>query len=427
MMNSWLRDFWSLSIWQPPRFIGFRICAVLIAILIWIYVMVTQNSFTEDTFTVPIEIRNLSAELAIPEINRQVSVRVQGNSNDIRQLSGKDIEAYIDFEGVSQGEASLPVIVVPPEGITLVSQTPASMDFVLEAVVSDSYDLLVQVSGELAENYTLLDPVPDPSMITLSGSEDNIRKVQTVFVAADVTELAENYNQRLAVEVLDANGNNISDAFTISPATVSVLIPVVFEQPDKSLAVREVLVGEPALGYQVSRVVVQPATVKAFGDLDVLNDLYYLETAPLDVSGLKKTASMTATIQHGNNITLSLETVTVVVQIEPVATREFQKSLHYAENLAEGLLCDIAPLDLVITVAGPDTYINSVAAGDVVPYLDFTGISGPGVYTLPVSVNLPANISLVNVSPAMVEVEVTAPDNGEPIEGEDLPEAEGLL
>lgn len=424
-MNNWLRNFWNLDIWQPPRFIGFRICAVLIALLIWLYVMATQNPPTEDTFTVPVEMRNLSAELAIPAINRQVTVRVQGSAEDIRKLSSKNIEAYIDFEGVREGEAELPVIVVLPDNIALVSQTPESIAFVLEAVVSDSYDLTVQISGSPAENYTLLDPVPSPDVITLSGAVDNIRKVKTVFVAAEVEGLSENYHKRLAVEVLDASGNNISDAFTVSPATVDLLIPVVFDQPEKSLAVRENLVGEPALGYQVSRVVVQPATVRAFGDLDVLNSLYYLETAPLDITGLKKTASMVTTIRHGGNISLSTETVTVVVQIEPVATQTFQKTLYYGENLAEGLLCDIPPLSLTVTVAGPDTYLRDITNGDVVPYLDFSSITQPGVYTVPVSVNLPANITLTNVSPALVEVTVIAPDLGEPPPEEQLPEEQG--
>jgi|GEM_PF-1266527 len=418
-MTKWIGRFWSLSIWQPPRFIGFRICAVLIALLVWLYVMVTQNPLTEDTFTVPIEMRNLSSQLAIPAINRQVTVRVQGSSGDIGKLSSKDIDAYIDFEGVKEGEAELPVTVTLPAGITLISQTPESMAFTLEAVVGESYDLTVQVIGEPMENYTLLDAVADPNVITLSGSEANIRNAKAVFVSADVTELAENYSKNLAVEVLDANGNNITDLFTITPATVNVLIPVVFEQPEKSIAVREVIVGEPALGYQVSRVVVQPATVRVFGDLDVLNALYYLETSPIDVSGLKKTTSMTAAIQHGNNISLSAETVTVVVQIEPVDTLDFQKGLLYGENLAEGLHCDIPSVTLNITVSGPGTYIGTVSAADVVPYLDFSDITAPGVYVLPVSVSLPVNISLAGVSPGTVQVEVIAVDNGEPEEPEE--------
>lgn len=405
-----MNKFWSLPMWQPPYFVGYKVCAVLIAILIWIYVMVTQNPLTEDTFTVPIEMRNLSSQLAIPETNRQVSVRVQGTSGVISTLSSRDIEAYIDFEGVAQGEAELPVIVVLPEHVTLVSQSPQSFAFTLETVVSETHQVDVRVSGDPAENYTLLDAVSDPDMVTISGAEANIRSISAVYVAADVTELAENYSKNLSVEVLDANGKNITDWFTISPSTINVIIPVVYDQPQKSIAVRESIVGEPALGYQVSRVVVEPSTVRVFGDLEVLNDLYYLHTAPIDVSGLKKTTSMTVAIQHGNNVSVSAEAVTVVVQIDPVKTLEFEKELLYGQNLAEGLVCAIPPLQLKVVVAGADTYIGSVSATDVVPYVDFSDISNPGSYTLPISVNLPANISLVTVSPPAVDIEITGTD-----------------
>ena len=80
-------DLWKKrkQLWQPPHFWGFKVCAVLCAILLWFYVMETQNPMTEESFTVPVEMRNLSSSLAIPDTNRQVTIRVQGRDVYKRQ------------------------------------------------------------------------------------------------------------------------------------------------------------------------------------------------------------------------------------------------------------------------------------------------------------------------------------------------------
>ena len=57
-----------------------------------------------------------------------------------------------------------------------------------------------------------------------------------------------------------------------------------------------------------------------------------------------------------------------------------------------------------MVVSGPETDINAITANDIVPYIDFTGINSAGEYTLQLSVTLPANISLVSISPQQVTV-----------------------
>ena len=283
----------------------------------------------------------------------------------------------------------------------------------LEPVESSSFPLEVKLTGTPEENYTLLDAVLSPSEITLAGAANYIQRVGTVFVNADVTGLTDNYNKNLQVEVLDTNGNNITSYFTISPSVASVIIPVVYDMPEKSVAINPAVIGVPATGYEISRIVVEPSTVRAFGDLEALNTLYYLETEPIDVSGLRNTHTQTVDIIHSNNITLSESTVTVVVQIEPVARATFVRDIIHAQNLATNLSCDLPSVEMEVVVSGPETDINAITANDIVPYIDFSGITSAGEYTLPLSVTLPANISLVSLIPQQVTVTVTEGNNSQ--------------
>ena len=406
-------SFWKKDLWQPPGFIGYKIGSVIIALLIWGFVVVTQNPLSDTMFTVPLEVRNLDSELAMLETTNQVQVRVQGTSAELNNLTSGDIVAYVDMTGVQEGSATVEVSVEVPDNVQLVSYTPTSISVELEPVESRSFPLEVQITGTPEENYTLLDPVLSPSEITISGAANYIEEASTVFVRADVTGLTDNYSKNLQVEVLDANGNNITSHFTITPSVASVIIPVVYDMPEKSVAINPSVIGEPADGYEVSRIVVEPATVRAFGDLEALNSLYYLETAPIDISGMDSTYTQTVNIIHSGDITLSESSVTVIVQIEPVSRATFVRDIIYAQNLSSELNCTLPTIEVEVVVSGPETDINAITANDIVPYIDFTGINSAGEYTLQLSVTLPANISLVSISPQQVTVNVTEANNSE--------------
>ena len=332
----------------------------------------------------------------------------------LNTLTRGQIYAYVDFSEATEGEVTVPVNVDLPDGVTLVSVLPESLSYELVPVVSESFPVEVRMIGEPSDGCTLLDPLTNPDFVTLSGSAEYMEQVAQVFVSADVTGLEDSYDQNLSVEVLDAAGNSIKDWFTISPSTVSVIIPLVTSQPEKSVAISPILIGEPAVGYEVRRVVVEPSTVRVFGDLGLLENLYYLETEPLDISGLKKNATFSVDLVYDSNLTLSQETVTVVVQIDTTNTTEITRSgLIHPENLQAGLTCETPTADLNLVLSGPQTDIDALNEADIIPVVDLSGITEPGLYELPIEISLPANISLVSVSPSTVFVTVSAEETGE--------------
>lgn len=401
-------DFWKKDIWQPPRFIGYKVLAVLLAVAVWVYVTITQNPLEEATFTVPVEPRGLSEALAQQETNYQVQVRVQGTASVINDLSSRDFTAYIDLTGMQAGEASPRVQIDLPENVTLVSQSPESIDLTLEPKISQTFAVEARVSGAPAENYTALsdDAVLSPQEVTLSSTAGYISEVGSVIVSADISGLETSYNRNLPVEVLDRSGNNITRYFTITPSSVNTVVGVLYEQPEATVAVRANTLGAPALGYQVSNVIVEPAVVRAFGDLGVLNSLYYLETEPIDISGLERTTSFTVNVNHDNSVSLAQDTVTVTVRIEPVASATFSRNLLHVQNVADGLACELPTTVIEVVVTGPDTSIQDLEEARVVPYVDCIGITEPGEYELAVAFSLPANVTLLSATPSTVTVTI---------------------
>ena len=98
----------------------------------------------------------------------------------------------------------------------------------------------------------------------------------------------------------------------------------------------------------------------------------------------------------------------MIVQIEPVSIASYSREVISAQNLTAGLKCNMPAIQVTLKVAGDDDAIAAIGANDLTPYVDCSGITSAGEYTLPLSVALPDDLSLVSVSPELITVTVTA-------------------
>ena len=271
----------------------------------------------------------------------------------------------------------------------------------------------VKVKGAPAEGYSLLDPVVTPDIVTLSGSDFSFGSVETVYVTADLEGLSENYNKNLAVEVLNSSGENITDHFTCYPSSVNVLVPVVLDQPDVSLPVRCAVTGQPATGFKVSRVVVDPSTVLAFGPQEVLDSIMSLEAESVSVEGLDSTTSFTSDILVPAGVSLSREQVTVVVQIEAINSAVFSCPLNDFRSAPSDLDWTCSVSSCSVSLNGTDTNLQTLTADDITVYVDLSSVKEAGEYELPVLLELPAGVTLAAVEPATVVIRAGAREGEE--------------
>ena len=400
-------DFFSRLLAGLKRNFGYKAGAFAVAFLLWVFVMSNQiNPIVEKPFTVPVEMRNVPVELALTEQNYQTQVRVKGTNQNISGISARDIEAYVDLADVQAGEVSLEVRIKVPDNIQFVSSTLTSITLTLEETIREDFLLEVIISGVPAANYTILTPVVNPSVVSLSSTGEHMDQVGKVYVSANINDISANYNQHLTVKVEDKDGLDISSLFSIYPATAEVIIGVTYSQPEKYVAIKPVTTGEPAAGFMVSHIIMEPATVRVFSDLAKLEELNFVETVPIDIGGLKNSISQTVNIVLPPGFSLGNKNqVTVFIEIEPISEALFTKKVVNANNLGDDLSVYFDSNNITVIVSGPESFINSLVDADIVLYIDCEGLS-PGVYELPLQFLLPPNILLVSADPNIVRVEI---------------------
>jgi len=116
--------------------------------------------------------------------------------------------------------------------------------------------------------------------------------------------------------------------------------------PEKILPVKPRIIGKPAPGYYISQILAKPDEIKIFGNYSKINNLEFLETIPIDVSGITKTLSVKVppALNEGLNIVEGKTTlIEVTIQVKEALV---QKTLPDEEEVTEASSSkDYFPLD----------------------------------------------------------------------------------
>lgn len=76
-----------------------RIMCVIVASILWVYVMNEQNPITTRSFTVPLQTVHLQDDMLVKDLPETVNVRVSGTRSQIAALRTADVKAFIDLRG----------------------------------------------------------------------------------------------------------------------------------------------------------------------------------------------------------------------------------------------------------------------------------------------------------------------------------------
>lgn len=108
-----------------------KIICLLMAIVLWFFIINEQNPMSEGSYTVPIVVENLDSQYITSNVPKTVYVRLSGPRNTIINVGPSDIKAYIDLSDAQEGEMSAPVRIEIPAGTELKKQSMTSADIMV--------------------------------------------------------------------------------------------------------------------------------------------------------------------------------------------------------------------------------------------------------------------------------------------------------
>lgn len=385
----------------------YKVVAVLFAVLLWLYVSAEDNPPIEKTLTLDIVYENLSEELAVIRKDTEVSIKVRGDSAVVNNLGNKDFKASVDLSRAQIGENSLPVKISNLMGVEIIDIYPREVEVSIDRVAEKQIPVEVALLGQTAHGFSSFKATVKPSQVVVRGPETILKGIHEARVDVNLSNAEANLDLDLPVKIFDQKGNWYgSDLISVIPSTVEVFVPIVEDTPSKTVPVKPVFKGEPAAGYHISRIIIEPETVKILGSYDRLNLIDQMETNPISLSGLTESITREVNLSVPSGISLLYgNKVKVVVQIEKsTVVKEMELPIVIKDGSSKHKIT-VVPLTAKIKLEGQKDILENLTKDNFQAFVSVSGLE-PGVYEINVQVDAPNNVQILETNPVKVKVEI---------------------
>ena len=283
-------------------------------------------------------------------------------------------------------------------------QVTVALDPIIPRQVSVRADLGVIPSGLQPGT-----PVLSFSTVDVLGAASIVRRVAYADAPVRIDSSGLDVNQDVDLVARDASNAVVSNV-QFNPRTVHVAIQVGSQLRTQSVPVNVVLSGNPAAGYFVSAIDVNPASVSVQGQADALALLKGLaNTEPISIGGATADVSTSIGLDLPTGVTsLTQSKVSVVVHVDSQGvTRSVSVGL-VPTGARPDRIYTLSTTSVTVVLGGSMAALSAFDTSGLVGHVSVAGLD-VGTYSAVISVTVPPGITVQAISPAQVNVTVSAP------------------
>jgi YbbR domain-containing protein len=390
--------------------------AFILALAVWAVAVTSNDPSKQQAYpgTVTVEVVGQSPDLVVTStLPQSVAVTLRAPTSIWTSLINEKapVRAIVDLSGLGEGDHTVPIqIEVGIKPAEIVSYNPRSVEIKLEQLATAQFTINVVNKTNPAIGYQAGTPKLDQQTATISGAVSLVNQISEIRATVDLQQATSDINQQVTLKAYDQNGQLVSGV-AITPEKVVVSESVAQLGGFRNVVVKLATSGQPATGYRLTSISVNPPTVTVYStDPKLVETLPgYVNTESVNLQGLKDDLNQQIGLILPDGITVVGDpSVNVQVSISAV-----ENSLSLANipvkpsGLAENLTAVISPANADIIIAGPLVTLNTVSVTDLQVLIDLTGMQ-PGRYTIEptTSLNNP-DLRIQSITPTTFEVTIT--------------------
>lgn len=293
-----------------------KLLCLVAACALWVYVMNEQNPQVENTYTVPVETRNLDRSLVATNVPSTVKVKVRMARSDMIYMRSDNIKAYVDLSDMTDGDyPNTPILVSVPGDESVVSVSPKTFDLNIDTYAVKTLPANVQIFGTPETNFSVESNKATPDTITIAGSSTMVAKADRAVVSVNIAGKEKSFAEFDSVNILDADGNTVT-GLDIMPSQVKVTVKMKEETKLGNLPIKIETKGEPAKGYKVGKITVTPPVATLTAPISFFAANRTLDLDPIDVTGASSDIHQVVNVNVPSGGSVAVPKVTVVVEID---------------------------------------------------------------------------------------------------------------
>lgn len=386
-----------------------KLTCILAALVLWVYVASGQSTIGKFPSKIPVKTENVQSGLIPIYDDKEIEIQISAEPAVWNKLSADSFRATLDLSGLTAGTYQLPVSVISTvEGVTIVKKTPEKIMVSLEPVTKKTVSVNRIIRGSAASGMVVGSVNFSADQAEVSGPKSVVEGITEAITVIELNGEASNFQKTIKLVALDAAGEEIPDII-FNPMEVSVNVAIIKAGNSKTVGIRPSLSGNAADGFYVSRISVNPDTVSVNGSDAALDGLNYIETNPIDITGISGTTEKTASLIIPDGVAIDQgqpNRVRVSINVsENIIMRQMPVTINPI-NIADNLRFSFSPQSVTAQVSGPQSQINNLAAGDISYTIDLSGKSA-GTYSYDLSafgMKTPDGVVVNSVVPSSISV-----------------------
>lgn len=389
-----------------------KIFALLIATILWSYVMSEVDPRTSETFNVDVRFLNKSSLerqglVVLEPENATVKVRVTGRRSEIIKIKESDILAQVDLSGYSEGKVKVPVYVQAPTSVAIDDYSPREILITFDRIITREIPVTVETQGEVPEGVVLGTPEVRPQYVAIEGPRTWLNSVWKVIATVDVsTANANDISVTRSIRIVDEDGNEVRG---ISPNVnvVDISIPV---YNVKTVPVELRTENQLPENYEIVDIIINPSTISIIGKKDLLQNINQINTQPIDILELMNNENVIVDLDIPEGVRLAdgQGQVTVTLNVDDIIVKTLNFTLEDANivNLSPGLSIAEESINRTfsITIQGRRSVIEALEAEDIEIELNLQGLE-EGSHNVPLTVK-EEGFTLIAVSPESIQIDL---------------------
>lgn len=244
---------------------AWKIYSVLIAVLLWSFVVVEQNPDSTKTvgdiavFCTNIDALEQAGLTIVQDADLKAEVKVGGKRLSIAKVDKTNVSASVTVPEIKKGSYEIPIDVKLPIGeVSILDKSPYTARVVVEKMVSEVFPIEVIINGAGAEERAQLKTQLDANSVVLTGPESVIEDVARVYVSIGKGDVGKRIKADLILE--DRSGDDLTENLNIQKSFSAVSVSLV-KLTSAQTPVQVQTEGAVAEGYSILSVSCTPETV----------------------------------------------------------------------------------------------------------------------------------------------------------------------
>lgn len=395
-----------------------KVVALVLALLFFVMVDAgEQNGTIFDTSKTTQEIKGIPVSVLVSDQAYEVSglpetvdASLTGDLNDIQLVkTQKNYQVVADLTDLKEGEHMVELIAKDFSSRIKVNLTPSTVPVTIKKKVSKRFNLGYDFvnTSKMDSTFALGEPQFEQGEVVVRASQDTIDQIAFIKALIDVSSVSESgtFESNAEIVAYDQNGGRLN--VDIMPKTMKTTVNVT--TPFKNVPITVVPVGIVPNGKAIASYTLDAQSVEIFGPQNVLDSINELAIS-IPASTLTTDSTIPMPVILPNGITKSsLKTVNITIKLEDSVDKEVSEVPVLYRNLAESL--NFTPVNkddayTTVVIKGAQGVLDEIAVEQLEVYADFSKITEPGTYDVPLTVSGKNKLAIYELKNATIKVNV---------------------